>query len=139
MAFKSDLSFSDNWLYPDSCPPVQGLPPGICEVIGVEASDELPYVFEISAGERLSFCLSATHEVDLVLCDEPAYDEWVDGGFQSEHPANPILMLRHGCQHSLEFRTDQDATLIAILINLADRPVQAVVAATVLDSSGKLC
>jgi hypothetical protein len=67
--------------------------------------------------------------VDLVLCDESAYDEWVDGGLRTEHPARCILTLRHACQHSLEFRPDQDTTLIAIIINLADRPVQAVVAA----------
>ncbi|MBX7135094.1 MAG: hypothetical protein K1X67_20705 [Fimbriimonadaceae bacterium] len=107
------------------------LAPGICEVISVGPCDELPYVFEISGGQKLSFSLSASHEVDLVLCDESAYDEWVDGGLQSEHPGDCILALRHARQHSLEYRPDQDTTLIAIIINLGGNPVQAVVAAHV--------
>jgi hypothetical protein len=135
--FKSDLSFFDSWLSPEPFPPVEHLAFGICEVISVGACDELPYVFEVSGGQRLSFSLSASHEVDLVLCDERAYDEWVDAGLQTEHPLDPILMLRHACYHSLEFKPEQDTTLIAIIINLADQPVQSVVAANVLDSTGR--
>ena len=58
---------------------------------------------------------------------------------QTEHPDDAILTLRHACQHSLEFRPEQDTTLIAIIINLADRPVHSVVAANVLDSAGRPC
>ena len=110
---------------------------GICEVISVGPCDELPYVFEIVGGQKLSFSLTASHEVDLVLCDESAYDEWVDGGLQSHHPEDVLLTLRHACQHSLEFRPELDTTLIAIIINLAERPVQSVVAANVRDSAGR--
>lgn len=140
MIFESNPPlFSDVSLAPDSELMPGTIPIGICEVISVEASDELPYVFEIGAGQRLSFSVSSSHEIDLVLCDELAYDDWVDGGLESEHPARTILALRHACQHSLEFGTDQDGAIIAILINLADCPVQAIVAANVLNSSGKPC
>jgi hypothetical protein len=129
MAFNLDRYLSDSGLELE--PPLsdEALSPGICEVISVGACDELPYVFEISGGQKLSFSLTASHEVDLVLCDENAYDEWVDGGLQTEHPEHYILMLRHASQHSVEFRPDQDTTLIAIIINLADCPVQSIVAA----------
>ena len=139
MAFKSDLSYWKPSLQGAFCPAAVTSPIGICEVVSVGATDELPYVFELGGGHRLSFSVSSSHEINLVLCDESAYDEWVDRGLQWEHPLHTILTLRHSCQHSLEFKTDQDGTLIAILINLADRPVQAVVAANVLDSSGKPC
>jgi hypothetical protein len=129
MAFDWDGLSSDSWLELEAPPSEEALSPGICEVISVGPCDELPYVFEISGGQKLSFSLTASHEVDLVLCDETAYDEWVDGGLQTEHPARCILTLRHACQHSLEFRPDQDTTLIAIIINLAERSAQAVVAA----------
>ncbi len=109
----------------------------ICEVVSVDGCDELPYVFEISETQTLSFSLTASHEVDLVLCDESGYDDWVDGGFQSTHPQNALLALHHSSQHSLEFRPEQDTTLIAIIINLEDGPVQSVVAANVLSSAAK--
>ena len=139
MAFKSDVSFSNFWTYLEPCPPVEGFPVGICEVVNVEPTDELPYVFEITAGQSLAFSMTASQEIDLVLCDEDAYDEWIDSGLQSEHPPEPILTLRHGCQHSLQFKSERDTTLVVILINLADVQVHAVVAASVLDSSGSPC
>lgn len=139
MRLESDLSACDLgfFLGPGQVTEHQAF--GICEVISVGACDELPYVFEISGGQRLSFSLSASHEVDLVLCDERAYDEWVDSGLTNEHPLEAILMLRHDCHHSLEYRTEQDTTLVAIIVNLADRAVQSIVAANVVDSGGKLC
>jgi hypothetical protein len=139
MASRPDIFSFDSWVSAESFAAEQHVAFGICEVISIGACDELPYVFEISGGQKLSFSLTASHEVDLVLCDEPAYDKWVDGGLQTEHPTNAILMLRHACQHSLEFRPEQDTTLIAIIINLADRPVQSVVAANILDSAGRPC
>lgn len=139
MASKSDICSFDLWVDAESARSGENFAFGICEVISVGASDELPYVFEISGGQKLSFSLTASHEIDLVLCDESAYDGWVDGGLQTEHPANAILTLRHACHHSLEFRPEQDTTLIAIIINLADRPMQSVVAANVLDSAGRPC
>ena len=139
MASKSDTFLFDPWVSPESTPFGQELAFGICEVVSVGPWDELPYVFEISGNQKLSFSLTASHEVDLVLCDESGYDDWVDGGLQTEHPVDAILNLRHSCQHSLEFRPEQDTTLIVIIINLADRPVQSVVAASVLDSDGRPC
>ena len=129
MGFNADQLFSDPWLELEQPLFDDAVAPGICEVVSVGPCDELPYVFEISGGQKLSFSLTASHEVDVVLCDEDAYDEWVDGGLQTEHPAHCIVLLRHACQHSLEFRPDGDTTLIAIIINRADVPVQAVVAA----------
>jgi hypothetical protein len=139
MIFKSEIPFSDFSTYPEPCLPAEGLPVGICEVVDVASADELPYVFEITAGQRLAFSMTASHEIDLVLCDEDAYDEWIDGGLQSEHPPKTILTLRHGCQHSLEFKSMRDTTLVVILINLGDSQVYAVVAASVLDASGSPC
>ena len=139
MASGPDVFPFNLWVSGESLTAGQHLAFGICEVISVPPCDELPYVFEISGGQKLSFDLTASHEIDLVLCDERAYDEWVDGGLRTEHPANAILTLRHACQHSLEFKPEQDTTLIAIIINLADRPVQSVVAANVLDSAGRPC
>ena len=139
MASKSDVFSFNSWVSPEAIPSGQHLAFGICEVISVGACDELPYVFEISGGQKLSFSLTASHEVDLVLCDESAYDDWVDAGLQTQHPKEALLTLRHACQHSLEFRPEQDTTLIAIIINLADCPVQSVVAANVLDSAGRPC
>jgi hypothetical protein len=139
MPLRSDLSALDLGFFAEPGQVTEHQAFGICEVISVGAYDELPYVFEISGGQRLSFSLSASHEVDLVLCDERAYDEWVDSGLTTEHPREAILMLGHDCHHSLEFRTEQDTTLVAIIVNLADRAVQSIVAANVLDSTGKLC
>lgn len=139
MASRPDILSFDSWVSAESLAAEQQVAFGICEVVSVSACDELPYVFEISGGQKLSFSLTASHEVDLVVCDEGAYDDWVDGGLQTQHPEEAILTLRHACQHSLEFRPEQDTTLIAIIINLADCPVQSVVAANVLDSAGRPC
>jgi hypothetical protein len=139
MANKPELFDYDPSLFPEPGPVADNLALGICEVISVGACDELPYVFELSGGQRLSFSLTASHEVDLILCDEHAYDGWVDDGLTTEHPLQAILTLRHACYHSLEFKPEQDATLIVIIINFADWPVQSIVAANVLDSSGKPC
>ena len=129
MGFNADQLFSDPWLELEQPLFDDAVAPGICEVVSVGPCDELPYVFELTGGQKLSFSLTASHEVDLVLCDEDAYDEWVDGGLQTEHPVCCILALRHACQHSMEFRPNEDATVIVIIINIADRPVQSVVAA----------
>ena len=139
MASRPDIFSFDSWVSEETSAAGRHLAFGICEVISVAAFDELPYVFEINGGQKLSFSLTASHEVDLVLCDESAYDNWVDGGLHTEHPADAILTLRHACQHSLEFRPEQDTTLIAIIINLAESSVQSVVAANVLDSAGRPC
>lgn len=133
MGFNAEQLFSDPWLEVEQPLFDDVATPGICEVVSVGPCDELPYVFEVSGGQKLSFSLTASHEVDLVLCDEEAYDEWVDGGLETEHPTQCILMLRHACQHSLEFRPDRHKTLIAIVINLANRPVQSIVAARLPD------
>ncbi len=125
MASKPEISSFGSWDSAELFVTEQQVAFGICEVISVGACDELPYVFEIVGGQRLSFSLTASHEVDLVLCDESAYDKWVDGGLQTQHPDDALLTLRHACQHSLEFRPELDTTLIAIIINLAERPVQA--------------
>ena len=137
MASRPEISPFDSWDSAELFVTEQQVAFGICEVISVGGCDELPYIFEIVGGQKLSFSLTASHEVDLVLCDEGAYDEWVDAGLQTQHPEEALLTLRHACQHSLEFRPEQDTTLIAIIINLADRPVQSVVAANVLDSAGR--
>lgn len=129
MAFDAIPFFSDSNLELELVQSELALSSGICEVISVDSCDELPYVFEVSTNQKLSFSLSASHEVDLVLCSENAYDEWVDEGLQSEHPSDCILVLRHGCQHSMEFRPDEPTTLVAIIINLSEQPVQSVVAA----------
>ena len=109
---------------------------GICEVVSVEAYDELPYVFELEAGERLSFSLTSSHEVDLVLCDECAYDEWVDSGLRSQHPPSAMLTLRHAANHSLMFRTPKALTLIAVIINLESLAVHSAVSARTIASTG---
>ena len=107
---------------------------GICEVVTVPANDELPYVFEVTGGQKLVFSISSSDEVDLVLCEEDAYDDWIDAGFETEQPLEALLVLRHGTKHSLEFMADCDSVLVAILINTAEQFVEAVVAANVLDS-----
>ena len=129
MRFNADQLFSDPRLELEQPLFDDAVAPGICEVVSVGPCDELPYVFEINGGQKLSFSLTASDEVDLVLCDEGAYDEWVDGGLQTEHPAHCILALRHACQHAIEFRPECDMMLIAIIINLSDCPVQSAVAA----------
>ena len=107
MASRPGIFSFDSWVSEETLAAGQHLAFGICEVISVGAFDELPYVFEINGGQKLSFSLTASHEVDLVLCDENAYDGWVDAGLQTEHPADAILTLRHACQHSLEFRPER--------------------------------
>jgi hypothetical protein len=108
---------------------------GICEVITVPPSDELPYVFEISRGQTLYFSLSSSHAIDLVLCEESAYDDWVDAGFETDCPLEALLVLRHGISHSLEFKPDHDTVLVAILLNYSDRAVQSIVSAAIADPS----
>ena len=139
MPLKSDLSAFDPGFFVEPGQVTEHQAFGICEVISVGACDELPYVFEISGGQRLSFSLSASHEVDLVLCDERAHDEWVDNGLTTEHPLETILMLRHDCHHSMEFKPEADTTLVAIIVNLAKRPVQSNVAASVVNYTRKPC
>lgn len=107
---------------------------GICEVVTVPATDELPYVFEVTGGQKLVFSVSSSDEVDLVLCEEDAYDDWIDAGLETERPLEALLVLRHGTKHSLEFMAERDSVLVAILINTAEQFVEAVVAANVLDS-----
>ena len=59
-------------------------------------TDELPYVFEISRGQTLFFSISSSHEVDLVLCEEGAYDDWVDAGFETDRPLEALLVCGMG-------------------------------------------
>src|SRR5438128_1351250 len=128
MQFESDCARSESWL--DSGPKVaENGAFGICEVITVPACDELPYVFEISGGQKLLFSLTSSHELDVVLCDEWAYDDWIDNGFESNNPLEALLILRHGTSHSLEFKPEGNRVLVAILVNSAEQSVDAVVAA----------
>ena len=108
---------------------------GICEVITVPPSDELPYVFEINRGQTLYFSLSSSHPVDLVLCEESAYDDWVDAGFETDCPLEALLVLRHEISRSLEFKPDHNIVLVAILLNCGEEAVQSIVSATVADPS----
>ena len=96
-------------------------------------TDELPYVFEISRGQTLFFSISSSHEVDLVLCEEGAYDDWVDAGFETDRPLEALLVLRYGTNRSLEFKPDHDTVLVAILLNYAEEAVQSIVSATISD------
>jgi hypothetical protein len=124
--------FSSRFLcHPDSDPPPEDAGDGIWEVVTVPSADELPYVFELTAGQRLSVSLSASANIDLVLCDEAAYDCWLDSGLETEHPPNPLLALRPAEHHSLEYKAANAGSHILVLINLADAPVDVVVAATI--------
>src|SRR5262245_52136489 len=102
--------------------PASATPPGVCEVVSVPASDELPYFFEMKAGQRLVMSLSASAEIDVVLCKESAYDDWIDSGMRSEHPSNAILMSRLSQRHSFEYRAPQNGNFLVVLINLSDAP-----------------
>jgi hypothetical protein len=133
MRLESDLERAGAWLITNlGVADESGL--GICEVITVPPTDELPYVFEISRGQTLFFSISSSHEVDLVLCEEGAYDDWVDAGFETDRPLEALLVLRYGTNHSLEFKPDHDTVLVAILLNYAEEAVQSIVSASILDS-----
>jgi hypothetical protein len=132
MGFESELQRTEPWLT-SSSGASDGNEFGICEVISVPAADELPYLFEISLGQTLLFSLSSSHEVDLVLCEERAYEDWVDSGFETDRPLEALLVLRHGTSHSLEFKPDHNTVLVAILLNYAEEAVESVVSAIILD------
>ena len=135
MGFESDLAWAQPWLNSGRTATDEKIDFGICEVITVPARDELPYVFEISLGQTLFFSISSSHEIDLVLCDESAYDDWVDAGFETDRPLETLLVLRDGTSHSLQFRPDHDTVLVAILLNYAEGAVQSIVSANISDPS----
>jgi hypothetical protein len=102
---------------------------GICELVTVPACDELPYVFELKRGERLAFSLAATANISVVLCDEPAYDEWLDSGLRSEVPADCYVVSRETKRHALSFVAPLKGVFLVVLVNAQASPADVAVTA----------
>lgn len=106
---------------------------GICEIATIPESDELPYVFEVSRDQVLSFSFLADAEVSLTLCKEEDYDAWVDSGFCTNQPAGFEVHLQPSQTSSVEFRAKEPGCLIAVLVNLHAQSASVMVAATLSD------
>lgn len=105
-------------------------PDGIYEVATVPECDELPYVFEMSRRQNLTFSFSSDAELSLTLCSEDDYDRWVDGGYSTEHPEGFEIHLPSAERNNFEFRAPDSGFLVAVLVNLTAQSANVVVAAT---------
>lgn len=132
MSFDPDLQGAEYPRISASNPPEDGI--GICEVVTVPPKDDVPYVFEISQGERLLFNVTASLAFDVVLCSETAYDDWVDAEFETHQPLEALLVLRDAKTHSFEFKPDHDVVLVAILFNFSDAALESIVLTNVRKS-----
>ncbi len=132
MSFNPDLEGAESPRISASKPPDDGI--GICEVVTVPPNDDLPYVFEISQGERLLFNVTSSLAFDVVLCSETAYDGWVDAEFETNRPLEALLVLRDATTHSFEFKPDNDIVLVAILFNFNEADLESIVFANVRSS-----
>ena len=134
MNIKED-SFPQDFQLQFANPPHQSsdlIPPdGIYEVATVPECDELPYVFEVSDKQKLTFSFAADSKLSLTLCSEQDYDRWVDGGFALPHPEGFEIHLANAESSKLEFRPLTPGCLVAVLVNLNPRPASVVVAATI--------
>lgn len=95
--------------------PAPQLAEGIVEVLTIGAFDELPWLFEMEKGGKLSISLMANQAVDIVVCSEADYDEWIDSGAESDRPAFGFLESNRSACHALQFRSPESG-LVAILV-----------------------
>lgn len=125
-----------NWGFPPSppdppqirlaggCGEPQDEPDGICEVITVPAMDELPYAFEIQAGETLNANITSEHPFDLMLCDNDAYDAWIDGGMSTPLPYPCHLIQTDRSTHTVSFKPAERGHYILLLLNPSEEPIE---------------
>lgn len=133
----SPLMFS-NWGFPPSppdppqirlaggCGEPQDEPDGICEVITVPAMDELPYAFELQAGETLSANITSEHPFDLMLCDDDVYDVWMDDGMPTPLPHPSHVYQTGQSTHTISFRPVRRGHYILLLLNPSEEPIEVV-------------
>jgi len=104
---------------------------GILEVITIPRRDELPYVFELQRGQRLSVSTLASANLHLALCTDSAYDCWIDSGMPGLAPDECLVKVWDSPKHSLQFVPPASGAYLVVLVNSSDATVEVVVAATV--------
>ena len=127
-----------NWGFPPSppdppqirlaggCGEPQDEPDGICEVITAPAMDELPYVFELQAGETLDATITSEQPFDLMLCDDAVYDAWIDSGMPTPLP-HPYRLFEIGqSTHTVSFKAVQRGHYVLLLVNPSEEPIEVV-------------
>ena len=94
------------------------VPPAfICEAITLPAYDELPYIFDLEAGELLEFTLRSDIPVDVLLCDASDYDRWVDSGYDPEIALLVHLEAEDVLAHTLRFTSPFPGEYAVLLMN----------------------
>lgn len=97
--------------------PSLDLEEGIIEVLSIPPFEELPWLFEMQRGRRLSISLMANQEVDIVVCDESDYDAWVDAGMETDRPAFGFLESNGATRHRLQFRSPVSGLVVVLVVN----------------------
>jgi hypothetical protein len=108
------------------CGEPQDEPDGICEVITVPAMDELPYVFELQAGETLNATITSEQQFDLMLCNDAVYDAWIDSGMPTPLPHSYHLIQTGRSTHTVSFQPVQRGHYVLLLVNPSEEPIEVV-------------
>ena len=110
-------------------------PPGsICEVIAIAPQHEIPYVFDLAAGEGLEFHLHSTDPVDVIVCRLEAYESWIDSGYDPECAPGVFIQEEQMSAGAIRFTPAVADEYAVVVMNWSDRLVD--VAVYVPDSAG---
>jgi hypothetical protein len=90
---------------------------GIVEIVTIPAFEELPWLFEMRRGDRLSISLMASQAVDVVICAESDYDAWMDAGMETDRPEFGFLESSGAIQHGLQIRSPIEGLLAVLVVN----------------------
>ncbi len=100
-------------------------PDGICEVITLPPCDELPYAFELEAGQILNVTVTSESPFELLLCDDSVYEDWMDRGSPTQLPEPIHLYQPRQETHTLKFVPPVRGHYILMLVNPWSEPIDA--------------
>lgn len=99
----------------------------ILEVLTIPAFEEMPWLFEMVRGQKLSVSAIASHEIDVVVCAEHDYDEWVESGMETDRPEYGFLESRRSNQHVLHFRSPANGLIVVLIVNPGSTDVEVAI------------
>jgi hypothetical protein len=99
----------------------------ILEVLTIPAFDEMPWLFDMERGQKLSVSVIASHEIDVVVCAEHDYDEWVESGMETDRPEYGFLESSRSIQHVLHFRSPSNGLIVVLIVNPGSTDVEVAI------------
>jgi hypothetical protein len=99
----------------------------LCEVITLQACDDLPYLFELEPQDRLDFVVSSNLPIDVMLCNFRDFEHWADSGYDPDIEVPVYCEYEDVTVQTVTFHALQRGEYAVVLMNWGDRATDVLI------------